>query len=232
VELPGGIRTGEWNKAPAEHPEKGDAVAVAPEEMRAFFTKYYPGGLSGKEVLDVACNAGGYCFLAHELGARAVTGFDVRQHWLDQAEFLRSVKYPSAVSVTFQRADASQFLDTSRKVYDIVIFKGIFYHLPDPIHTLMKACDAAAECILVDTASSSEVPEQCLSPYKESRTHVMSGVHGLAWLPGGPEAVRPILAHRGFKTIELVFWRAATQAARGRFRLIGSRAPPPRPPVT
>jgi tRNA (mo5U34)-methyltransferase len=40
-------------------------------------------------VLDCACNCGAFLFWAKELGADECFGFDIRQHWIDQAEFLR-----------------------------------------------------------------------------------------------------------------------------------------------
>jgi tRNA (mo5U34)-methyltransferase len=131
---------------------------------------------------------------------------------------------PSASNIRFSVADASDFTSSKGSEYDIVIFKGIFYHLPDPIHVLMKHCDIARERILVDTASASDIPESAMIPIKESKTHVMSGVDGLAWLPGGPAAIAEILRYKGFKTIDVLFWRREQEGTpRGRFRIVGSR---------
>ena len=187
IELNYGIRTGDCNEPDAADPDKRNVATIKPEEMLLFFSKYYPQGLAGKDVLDVARNAGGYSFLAHQLGARNVTGFDVRQHWLNQAAFIKSVKFPDVKTVIFQHNSAQEFFDNGIKIYDIVIFKGIFYHLADPIHVLMQFCSAARESILVDSASSDKIPEQCLAPISESRTHVMSGIEGLAWVTGRPQ---------------------------------------------
>ena len=48
----------------------------------------YPDGLEGRSFLDCACNCGGYSFWTKELGAGFCLGFDVREHWIRQAEFL------------------------------------------------------------------------------------------------------------------------------------------------
>jgi tRNA (mo5U34)-methyltransferase len=224
IELDYGIRTGDYNEPDAVDPDKSNVATIQPEEMLSFFSKYYPQGLAGKDVLDVACNAGGYSFLAHQLGARSVTGFDVRQHWLNQAMFIKSLKYPDVKTVIFQCNSVQQFFDNEMKYYDIVIFKGIFYHLSDPIHILMQFCDAARESILVDSASSDEIPEQCFAPISESRTNVMSGIEGLAWLPGGPKVVGEILRYKGFRSVDVAYWRRGmADKARGRFRVIGTR---------
>ena len=50
--------------------------------------RLYPDGLEGRSVLDCACNCGAYLFLAKELGAGECLGFDVREHWIEQARFL------------------------------------------------------------------------------------------------------------------------------------------------
>ena len=50
----------------------------------------YPQGLSEKTFLDCACNAGGYCFWARERNVKSAIGFDVREHWIRQAHFIKS----------------------------------------------------------------------------------------------------------------------------------------------
>ena len=80
--------------------------------------------------------------------------------------------------------------------YDVVLFKGVFYHLPDPIDTLAKLCDLTGRAIIIDSASRSDIPGDCMVPWWESTTHVMSGVDGLAWFPGGPEVIGAILKWR------------------------------------
>jgi hypothetical protein len=151
----------------------------------------------------------------------------VRSHWINQAEFIRSVKYPGAVNINFEVADAKMFLSSAERGFDITVFKGILYHLPDPIGVLLQFGAVTREVMLVDTASADDVPEDCLYPWQESKTHVMSGVDGLAWLPGGPAAVRKIMEYAGFRHFEVPFWRHHDSPIRGRFQIIGSRQPKP-----
>jgi tRNA (mo5U34)-methyltransferase len=150
----------------------------------------------------------------------------VRQHWIDQAEFVRAIKFPRSTDIEFRRMDIAGYLNLSEERFDITIFKGIFYHLPDPIGVLGRLCDLTKETILVDTDSSDAVPESCLTAIKESKTQVMSGVDGLAWLPGGPAAIRPILEFKGFEFTEVKYWHRQTSPnKRGRFSIVGSRSP-------
>jgi tRNA (mo5U34)-methyltransferase len=97
--------------------------------------------------------------------------------------------------------DIVTYLDSSDERFEITLFKGISYHLPDPISVLSRLCERTNETILVNTASSDTIPEACLTPISETQTPVMSGVDGLAlaWLPGGPAAIRPILEYKGSK---------------------------------
>jgi tRNA (mo5U34)-methyltransferase len=224
-EIAPGVLTGELNGKDYEDPNKGNVETIDPYHMKSFFRTYFPQGLAGKDLLDVGCNAGGYCFIAAELGARNATGFDIRQHWLDQAEFIGRIKYPQLKNVEFKLGDAKTFLDSYGSA-DIVIFKGVLYHLPDPLHILLRLAEATREVILIDTASSYAIPEQCWTPNSESRTHVMSGVDGLAWFPGGPAAVRPVLEYAGFRQFEVSYWRRAPHPFRkdaGRFQIIAAR---------
>lgn len=220
-----GVRTIGFNDPNHPDPSKRQVSSIDPTEIIPILKDYYPLGLAGKDVLDVGCNAGGYCFITHELGARSATGVEVRQHWIDQAEWIKSVKYPNAANaIRFEVGDLRHFLARRDRQFDVVIFKGVFYHLADPIGTLLDLCDATREFLLIDTASSDLIPEHCLAPIAESTTQVMSGVDGLAWLPGGPAAIRPALQFKGFKSIRLAFWHhGITQADRGRFRLLASR---------
>jgi SAM-dependent methyltransferase len=208
--------------------------AVDPLRMGPVFRRHYPRGLAGKEVLDVACNSGGYCFVAGELGARRARGFDIRQHWIDQAQFVHAVRYPHLDNVFFELGDAKEIKKFGEA--DVVLFKGIFYHLPDPVQTLSEACAAAHEMILVDTATDETVPEGCMSVRDESRTALMSGVDGVARYPGGPAALVPIFASAGFPYVDVVFWRHNTGRGFGRMRLVAhrseaTRGTKPAPPI-
>jgi tRNA (mo5U34)-methyltransferase len=220
-ELPQGRRTKDFNDPNHSDPDKRGVGTLDPNHLRYFFRQYYPAGLAGKELLDIGCNAGAYCFIAGELGAKSAVGFDVRKHWIDQAEFIHQALYPRLTNVSFQIAHVETFLRGFDRT-DIVIFKGVFYHLPDPIHVLLQLCGMTREVIFVNTESDLTVPEHCLSYKPESTTRVMSGVDGLAWWPGGPAALSPILEYAGFE-VKVPVWNRDPASGRGRFTIIGKR---------
>ncbi len=224
MEVVPGIRTRSYNKESYGDVDLDKVGLIDPYEMKPLFEVILPeGGIAGRTLLDVGCNGGGYCFVAHELGAKAAYGFDVRDHWIKQCEFIKALKYPGADNLTFNTADVKIFEHKQR--YDVVLFKGVFYHLPDPISTTARLCELTERAIIIDTASRSDIPGECMVPWQESKTHVMSGVDGLAWFPGGPEVIAPIFRWCGFPHMRVVAHKkgGAAERFRGRFRVVATR---------
>ena len=223
IEVAPGIRTVDFNRKAYKDKDLNNVGMIDPEEMRPLLQHILPGGVHGKSFLDVGCNGGGYCFIAHELGAEVCYGFDVRDHWIRQATFVKSVKYPTAETVRFAVADV-QAITLDRK-FDVTLFKGVLYHLPDPLHMLIKLCGVTSRAIIVDTVSRNDIPLNCIVPDAEPKTQVMSGVDGLCWYPGGPEALQPLLAWCGFPHVRVVYRQVGAKSGihRGRFRILAAR---------
>ena len=211
---------------------------INPAELQPLLERLYPKGLSGKRFLDCACNAGGYSLLASDLGAYSF-GFDVRDHWIQQARFLKQHFAKSDDQVRFEVCD---LLDVGEHLvderFDICLFKGIFYHLPDPIAGLKTVADRTDEVLILDTASTSGTDDGFLKLAREGVENPMSGVHSLAWLPTGPVVLCQILEWLGFDTC-IVYWRQRppSSPALGRIRIVGARnrsllAGLARPPTT
>ena len=119
---------------------------------RDLLSEVYPGGVDGRTVLDCACNCGGYLFWAREMGAGRGFGFDVREHWIRQARFLREHR-ADADGLEFEVLDLYDLPKRALEPFDITVFKGIFYHLPEPIGGLRIAADLTRELLFLDTAT-------------------------------------------------------------------------------
>ena len=196
------------------------------QSFYALLHKIYPEGLAGRSFLDCACNCGAYSFWAKELGASQCFGFDVRKHWIDQAHFLAVHRTWPSDGIRFEVCDLYNLPQLGLQPFDITIFKGIFYHLPDPITGLKITADLTKELIILNTATRNGLPDGMLAVSEEPRVPVMSGVHGLNWFPTGPEVLTRILKWMGFTETRLIYWLTATAdqpAALGRLEMIAAR---------
>jgi hypothetical protein len=201
VEVTPDLTTGAWLDAGREaYPDSLGPVSHLDlrEPFWTIMRSIYPDGLEGRSVMDCACNCGGYLFWAKEIGAGECFGFDVRGHWIEQAEFLLEHRRGPTDGMRFEVLDLYELPNLELQPFDITLFNGLFYHLPDPIHGLKLAADRTSELLFMTTASRTNVPDGCLSIESESSDAIMSGVYGLNWLPTGPEVLSRILRWLGF----------------------------------
>jgi hypothetical protein len=182
----------------------------------------YPRGLEGRGALDCGCNCGGWLFWAKEQGAGQCFGFDVRQHWVDQARFLADHRTKPSDGMTFEVLDLYKLPERGLVPADLTIFNGLFYHLPDPITGLKVAADLTQELIVLNTAT---MPGQkdTLIAHPESDTLLMSGVYQLAWFPTGEDVLRRILAWCGFPHMRVSFRPVMPDSTRSRIEVIAAR---------
>jgi 2-polyprenyl-3-methyl-5-hydroxy-6-metoxy-1,4-benzoquinol methylase len=220
-----GLRTIDGNRTTYEISDKVGVSAISTDSIRGLLKQLYPNGLADRSFLDAGCNGGAYCFLAQELGASRIVGFDVREHWIDQANLLLSILDTKGSDMQFLVRHIHEF-EESESQFDVTLFKGVFYHLPNPIAALEKLCSLTNELIIIDTASIQGVPSNCLVTNFEDQTQVMSGVDRLAWIPGGPQAIVDILSWLKFPEFRVDFEKVEWPGGKanwGRFRIIAAR---------
>ncbi len=193
-------------------------------EHRVHLKHLYPGGVNGRSVLDCACNSGGYLFWSRELGAGTCFGFDVREHWIRQARFIQEHR-PDAEDMRFEVMDLYDLPNRRLEPFDLTIFKGIFYHLPDPVSGLKIAADLTKEALILDTNSRAGMPDGLLALEQEGVDELMVGVHGLNWHPTGPETVIQILEWAGFVEFHVMRWVREYKPQTGRFGMVASKKP-------
>lgn len=215
IRIAPGIRTGEVVKDVVYPPSFGSVTMIQPERwIDRLIREVYPDGLNGRSFLDCACNGGGYLFAAAERGAGRCFGLDVRDHWIDQARLV--ARHTGARGIEFTTADLHTLPGMELEPFDVTLFMGIFYHLPDPVASLRMVADRTKELLVLNTAY---VPGQghALELNLESETMVMSGVHRLAWVPTSEHVLHEILRWCGFPHVRTT-WRIAP--AEGRFHRI------------
>jgi tRNA (mo5U34)-methyltransferase len=189
-------------------PSQPDGVPVSfinpRDQWIGLMEHIYPEGLHARTLLDCACNCGGYSFWAKELGASSAFGFDVREHWINQANFLAEHRSWPSDGLHFEVLDLYDLRERGLEAFDIALFKGIFYHLPDPISVMKVVADLTQELMVVDTAVRTDLPDGMLALSGESLSHPMSGVYGLSWFPTGPKVLAAILNWLGFPETRVV----------------------------
>ena len=187
----------------------------------------YPDGLQGKRFLDCACNAGGYCFWAREMDARQSTGFDVREHWIRQARFVQQNRTVGPVDrIHFEVCDLMDLNRRTMESADLTLFKGIFYHLADPILGLKIAADLTREVLWFNSARCFGENTESLYCTFEASEKLMSGVHALSWIPSGPSVIGKMLYWMGFVDIFHVFSKEYPhRPGFGRMEIMASRVP-------
>lgn len=167
----------------------------------------YPEGLDGKSFLDCACNCGAYSFWTKEYGADSTFGFDVREHWINQANFLRSHRTWPSDNMEFQVSDLYDLPKLGLKTHNLTMFEGLFYHLPDPIWGLKIAADLTSEVMIFNTAARWRPFGPALSLARENIQYGMNGVYGLNWYPNSPEVLKDIFGWLGFPEVRVLVWR-------------------------
>jgi SAM-dependent methyltransferase len=232
-----GLRLGPWhlNVKIAPGLTTRDFYEAGPPPTNSFYDpalrikpllrSIYPGGIEGKTVLDCACNNGAFLFAAREMGAGRCLGIDVRDHWIEQTRFLARHRGDESDELTFRVLDLYELPTLGLEPFDITIFSGIFYHLPEPIRGLQIAADLTRELIFVSSMARSGQPDGLLAFHEESMKDPLMGVYGLNWLPTGPNVIRRMLEHMGFAETRCCKWRMSKDPGTDHVQVVAGRTP-------
>ena len=131
-----------------------DGAHTAPEHPLGDFpsfkwqaiSPFLPEDIDGWSVLDVGCNAGFYSFELAKRGA-IVTAIDVDQRYLDQAAWAAG-QLGLVDQVSFARMEVYEAARLDR-VFDLVMFMGVFYHLRYPLLALDRVRDHVARDLML-----------------------------------------------------------------------------------
>jgi 2-polyprenyl-3-methyl-5-hydroxy-6-metoxy-1,4-benzoquinol methylase len=140
IALPHGIHTAPSQSTPARG-RNFDAICDC-----------LPTDLRGKSVLDIGCNAGAFSIEAKRRGAARVVGIDASHKYIAQAKFCADVLN---LDIEYQVANVYDYLIASGP-FDVVIFVGVLYHLPDPFRIANLIRKVTRHLCILETVGVSE----------------------------------------------------------------------------
>ncbi len=114
---------------------------------------HFPADLTGKTVLDIGAWDGFFSFEAEKRGASRVVSLDGGVWKVPTIgrlgyEFARKALGSKAETIELEVVDI-----TPERVgtYDLVLFLGVLYHLPDPLGSFLKVAAVAKDEIIIET---------------------------------------------------------------------------------
>lgn len=110
------------------------------------------GGLQGKRVLDLGCNAGFWSLASLDAGCDYVCAIDGRPMHIDQTRLVLSARgYDndrfSLICSNLYDCDLS-----ANGPFDVVLCLGLLYHVSRPVELIERICTLGPEYVVVDTS--------------------------------------------------------------------------------
>ena len=186
-----------------------------------------PERLDGWSVLDIGAWDGFFSFEAERRGAERVVAVDP-ECWRDPAwgprgwgtrqpfDFARSALRSSVHDVDIDLADLSP---ESVGEFDLVLFLGLFYHLPDPWLILRRAASVCRRLMIVEThADLQDLWRPAMAFYPGE----VDGDPSNWWGPNAP-LLEAMLSHEGFGRVEVFAEGRARRSARAVARRLQRR---------
>ncbi len=116
----------------------------------------FPADLSGKTVLDIGCNDGGYALAAVERGAQRVVAIDVVA--TPGLRFVRQ-RLPLGQRIEFANLDLLSDAFLELPLFDVTLFMGVLYHLKNPLAGLTRLRRVTGKVALIETLVDERVTD-------------------------------------------------------------------------
>jgi tRNA (mo5U34)-methyltransferase len=181
-----------------------------------------PESLQGKSVLDVGAWDGLYSFEAERRGALRVLATDhfcwSGPGWGTRAGFDLAHRLLSS-RVEALEIDIPDLSPAAVGTFDLVLFLGVLYHLPDPLGALAKVASVTGERLILETLVDATHLRQPTLTFHRGRSQPFSLYRHwrrdpTTWFAPNEAAVVAMLEEVGFRRIERVYprYRLASRA--------------------
>jgi SAM-dependent methyltransferase len=129
-------------------PDMGWTIAESPwmTSMRRVLETVFPGGVTGKRILDLGCLEGGYTTEFARMGMAAV-GVEVRQSNYENCEFVRRAL--GLANLRFVRDDVWNIAQLGPQ--DAVFCGGLLYHLDRPRAFINLMASLTPKVVIINT---------------------------------------------------------------------------------
>ena len=210
-------------------PKDGKECRKVRHRARARFLQtvdtLFPNGFRDKRFLDCGCNAGGYCFWVRERLAQLAFGFDVREHWIKQARFIKAKRNVAPTNrIQFEVLNLYDLDSRDLDPFDLVQFRGLFYHLPEPVHGLRIAADHCRDVLMFSSSFLWDEPDGSLKFEVCQNQPLHGGIENMNWFPTGPGVCADILKSLGFEDVRLTKVKQVQKRPdRGRLEIVAAR---------
>jgi tRNA (mo5U34)-methyltransferase len=209
----------------------GDGVVTPGEDdtPAKLATIGLPADLSGRTVLDVGAWDGFFSFEAERRGARRVVAVDPsawrpdrpENEWGSKAGFDLARRTLGSRVEDVELDDLLQLSPETLGTFDVVLFLGVLYHLPDPFPLLERVAAVTGDLLIVETHGDLlglRRPAMAYYPGAE-----VEGDRSTWWGPN-PPLLRALLHRVGFAHVEVVHVdRCPRRLARAAWRRLRGR---------
>lgn len=108
-----------------------------------------PADLTGKTVLDIGTFDGHYAFEAERRGAERVVAIDIWQH-----DGFPVAHRALGSRVEYHDKSVLDLTPDDFGLFDVVIYAGVIYHLPNPMESLVRVHAVTRELAIIETDSA------------------------------------------------------------------------------
>jgi ubiquinone/menaquinone biosynthesis C-methylase UbiE len=175
--------------------------------------------LASIDFLDVGCHEGFYSLALARRGVCKVVGIDARPENLRRARFVAEAM--GVGNVEYRPGRVESLRCDQNRLYDLVLFLGVLYHVEDPMLCLRNVASVTRELCILETQVVDEVEgyaewgsREWTRPYQGvlalidesgefSAGNRETGVTPIATCPS-PKALLFMLKHAGFRRAEIL----------------------------